>query len=161
MSQRKGLADIFAALKILKREPVKLSIVGQPSMPIFFYKKQFPDFKYYPPCSNKDVRKIMTNHDALLLPSIIEGRALVQQEALSCGIPIIVTPHAGGEDLIDKGVTGHLVPIRSPEKLPKKSSLLLKIDQIRTKLPKCVEKKLILFLAFVCPKIIDFNLSDC
>jgi hypothetical protein len=26
-----------------------------------------------------------------------------------------VTPNAGGEDLIDEGVTGFLVPIRSPE----------------------------------------------
>ena len=40
------------------------------------------------------------------LPSIVEGRALVQQEALSCGLPIIVTSNAGGEDLIDEGLTG-------------------------------------------------------
>ena len=25
------------------------------------------------------------------------------------------TPNAGGEDLIEEGITGHLVPIRSPE----------------------------------------------
>ena len=60
------------------------------------------------------VREIMKEHDALILPSIIEGRALVQQEALSCGLPIIVTPNAGGEDLIEKGITGYIVPIRSP-----------------------------------------------
>ena len=162
MSQRKGLADIFAALKILKREPVKLSIVGQPSMPIFFYKKQFPDFKYYPPCSNKDVRKIMTNHDALLLPSIIEGRALVQQEALSCGIPIIVTPHAGGEDLIDKGVTGHLVPIRSPEKIAEKIVSLIENRSNTDEIAQmCREKANSYSWLSYARKIIDFNLSDC
>ena len=57
----------------------------------------------------------MKEHDALVLPSILEGRALVQQEALSCGLPIIVTPNAGGEDLVEEGETGHLVSIRSPE----------------------------------------------
>ena len=62
----------------------------------------------------------MSMHDVLILPSIIEGRALVQQEALACGLPIIVTPNAGGEDLIETGVTGHLIPIRSPEKIREK-----------------------------------------
>ena len=95
-----------------------MSILGQTSMPMEFYRKQFSEFEYYPPlCTNSKVREIMQQHDALVLPSIVEGRALVQQEALSCGLPIIVTPNAGGEDLVEEGITGHLVPIRSPEKI--------------------------------------------
>ena len=103
-------------MKLLKGEPISLSILGQPSMPKEFYRKKLADFNYYPPSSNSKVREIMRMHDALILPSVVEGRALVQQEALSCGVPIIVTPNAGGEDLIDEGNTGYLVPIRSPEK---------------------------------------------
>ena len=120
MSQRKGLADLFLAMKLLKKEPIKLSILGQPSMPMEFYRKEFSDFYYYKPCSNAGVRKVMHQHDALVLPSIVEGRALVQQEALSCGLPIIVTKNAGGEDLIEENITGHLIPIRSPEKIAEK-----------------------------------------
>ena len=41
MSQRKGLADLFEAMKLLKGEPVSLSILGQPSMPMDFYRKKF------------------------------------------------------------------------------------------------------------------------
>ena len=85
-----------------------------------FYRKQFSDFIYFPPTSNLEVTRIMQDHDALILPSIIEGRALVQQEALSCGLPIITTPNAGGGDLIEEGITGHLVPIRSPEIIAEK-----------------------------------------
>ena len=96
-------------------------------MQIDFYRKQFAEFEYYPPCTNSKVRKIMQQHDALVLPSIAEGRALVQQEFLSCGLPIIVTPNAGGEDLIDEGTTGYLVPIRSPEKDRPSHSCLSKI----------------------------------
>ena len=120
MSQRKGLADLFKAMRILKGEEVRLSILGQPSMPMEFYRKQFSDFIYFPPTSNQEVTRIMQDHDALILPSIIEGRALVQQEALSCGLPIITTPNAGGGDLIEEGITGHLVPIRSPEIIAEK-----------------------------------------
>jgi len=120
MSQRKGLADVFKAMKSLKKNRVSLSVLGQPSLPKEFYRKQYSEFIYFPPCSNTQVREIMSMHDVLILPSIIEGRALVQQEALSCGLPIIVTPNAGGKDLIETGVTGHLVPIRSPEKIREK-----------------------------------------
>ena len=142
MSQRKGLADLFEAMKLLKGEPISLSILGQPSMPMEFYRKQLAAFEYFPPCSNQKVREIMRTHDAVVLPSIVEGRALVQQEALSCGLPIIVTPNAGGEDLVEEGITGHLVPIRSPEKIAE--AIRAMIENI--KIPKrrygsCAKKK--------------------
>ena len=59
----------------------------------------------------------MNEHDVLVLPSIIEGRALVQQEALANGLPLIITPNTGGEDLIEDGKTGFIVPIREPNKI--------------------------------------------
>ena len=59
MSQRKGLADLFEAMKLLKGEPVSLSILGQPSMPMEFYRRQFSEYEYFPPCSNKKVRAIL------------------------------------------------------------------------------------------------------
>ena len=56
MSQRKGLADLFEAMKLVKKEPVALSVLGQPSLRMDFYRKQFSDFQYFPPCSNQKVR---------------------------------------------------------------------------------------------------------
>jgi glycosyltransferase involved in cell wall biosynthesis len=56
----------------------------------------------------------MQTCDVLLLPSLVEGRALVQQEAMACGLPVIATRNAGADDLIVDGETGFLVPIRSP-----------------------------------------------
>ena len=84
----------------------------------------------------------MKEHDALVLPSIVEGRALVQQEALSCGLPIIVTPNTGGEDLVEEGVTGHLVSIRSPEKIAKAiSSMMANNIKIEMRFSSFVKKK--------------------
>jgi glycosyltransferase involved in cell wall biosynthesis len=62
----------------------------------------------------------MQQCDVFILPSIAEGRALVQQEAMACGLPLIVTANAGGEDLIEEGRTGFLVPMRSPQSLADK-----------------------------------------
>jgi glycosyltransferase involved in cell wall biosynthesis len=161
MSQRKGLADLFEAMKLLKGEPISLSILGQPSMPMEFYRKQLPHFEYYPHCTNSKVREIMQLHDALILPSVVEGRALVQQEALSCGLPIVVTPNAGGEDLVEEGVTGHLVPIRSPEKIAEATSTMManrkKMDEIQH---LCQKKATQYTWAKYAQNIIDFNLSN-
>jgi glycosyltransferase involved in cell wall biosynthesis len=148
-------------MKLLKNEPVSLSLLGQPSMPMEFYRKQLAEFDYFPPCSNQKVRKIMRTHDALVLPSIVEGRALVQQEALSCGLPIIVTPNAGGEDLVEEGITGHLVPIRSPEKIAEAISALLANKNPKDEIRKsCQTKAKQYSWERYAQKIIYFNLSD-
>ena len=160
MSQRKGLADLFQAMKILKKEPVKLSILGQPSMPCDFYRKELSNFRYYPPCSNTKVREIMRQHDALVLPSIVEGRALVQQEALSCGTPLIVTPNAGAEDLIDEGLTGFIIPIRNPEKIAEKIlNLMESTTPKKTIAIHCQKKAEAYSWDSYARKIIDFNLN--
>ena len=161
MSQRKGLADLLEAMKLLKGEPISLSILGQPSMPMEFYRKQFAEFEYFPPCSNQKVWEIMKAHDALVLPSIVEGRALVQQEALSCGLPIVVTPNAGGEDLIEEGITGHLVPIRSPEKIAEAIRSLLADRNNQADIRKLCQKKATQYTwKNYSQNIIDFNLSN-
>lgn len=161
MSQRKGLADLFEAMKLLKGEPISLSILGQPSMPMEFYRKQFAEFEYFPPCSNQKVRKIMKAHYALVLPSIVEGRALVQQEALSSGLPIIVTPNAGGEDLVEEGITGHLVPIRSPEKIARAIRTMIENKNPKEEIRALSRKKATQYTwVNYAQSVIDFNLSN-
>lgn len=115
MSQRKGLADVLAAFKLLRRSDVELVVMGTPLMDLAFYRRAFADFRHEPPRPHAAVLALMRTCHLLVLPSIVEGRALVQQEAMSCGLPIVVTPNAGGEDLIEEGRTGFLVPIRAPE----------------------------------------------
>ena len=161
MSQRKGLADLFEAMKLLKGEPISLSILGQPSMPMEFYRKQFSEFEYFPPRSNPKVREIMKTQDALVLPSIVEGRALVQQEALSCGLPIIVTPNSGGEDLVMEGTTGHLVPIRSPEKIAEAIHAMIENKIHKEEIRKlCQIKARQYSWVNYAQRIIDFNWSN-
>ncbi len=117
MTQRKGLADVFAALRQLGRVDVELVVMGAPVAPMDFYRGECPHFIHEPPRPHAEVLVLMETCDVLVLPSIVEGRALVQQEALSRGLPLLVTANAGGEDLIEPGVTGWLVPMRDPAAL--------------------------------------------
>jgi hypothetical protein len=117
MTQRKGLADLFTAMKCLGRSDVELLVLGTPLLPLPFYRKEYPSFVYEATRPTRKVQELMLTCDVLVLPSIVEGRAMVQMEALSCGLPIVVTPNAGAEDLIEPGRTGFLIPIRAPEVL--------------------------------------------
>jgi glycosyltransferase involved in cell wall biosynthesis len=71
---------------------------------------------------------------AFVLPSVEEGLALVQAQALACGLPLICTTNTGGEDLLRMSLgagmeaealrgdilrypAGYLVPIRRPDSI--------------------------------------------
>jgi glycosyltransferase involved in cell wall biosynthesis len=122
MTQRKGLADLFAAIRLVASEDVELVVMGSPLQPIGWYRERAPRFTYEPPRPHAAVLELMRSCDVFVLPSIVEGRALVQQEAMACGLPLIATKNAGADDLIGDGETGFLVPIRSPEALAEKIS---------------------------------------
>ena len=103
----------------------------------------------------------MKMHDALVLPSIVEGRALVQQEALSCGLSILVTPNAGGEDLLEEGITGHLVPIRSPEKIAEAIAAMVANRTNKEEIQNLCQKKAKAYSwETYAQKVIDFNLPN-
>jgi glycosyltransferase involved in cell wall biosynthesis len=120
MSQRKGLADLLEAFRKVNTRQAELFILGSPLMPMAFYRSRKVDFNHTPSCSNDKVLALMAKCDVLVLPSIAEGRALVQQEAMSQGLPILVTPNAGGEDLVKEEETGLLVEPGSPSILAEK-----------------------------------------
>jgi glycosyltransferase involved in cell wall biosynthesis len=125
MTQRKGLADLFEAVKLLGGRNFELVVMGSLVAPMSFYREKLRDFAYEPPRPHPEVMRLMAGCDVLVLPSIVEGRALVQQEALGNGLPLIVTANAGGEDLIDEGDTGFLIPIRSPVAIAEKMAWFL------------------------------------
>jgi len=119
MTQRKGLGDLFDAMQLVDSSKVELVVLGSLAAPLSFYKDQV-DFKYEPTRSHDKVLELMRSCDVFCLPSIVEGRALVIQEAMSQGLPIIITANTGAEDLIETEDTGFLVPIRSPEAIAEK-----------------------------------------
>ena len=120
LTQRKGLADLFAAMKLVRSKEAELVVMGSLVQPLRFYRSELAEFIYEPPRAHAAVLRLMRSCDVLVLPSIVEGRALVQQEAMACGLPLIATRNAGGEDLIVEGKTGFLVPAGAPAAIAEK-----------------------------------------
>ena len=100
MGQRKGLGDLMAAVRLLNRSDVELVCMGLLEAPMEFYQQQCPGFTYEKGRPHAEVLELMRSCDVFCLPSIVEGRALVMQEAMSQGLPIIITPNTGGADLV-------------------------------------------------------------
>jgi glycosyltransferase involved in cell wall biosynthesis len=120
LTQRKGLADLFAAMKMLDSKKIELVVMGSLIKPLNWYRQRLPNFTYEPARPHAAVLQLMQTCDVFVLPSIVEGRALVQQEAMACGLPVIATRNAGADDLILDEQNGFLVPIRSPEAIAEK-----------------------------------------
>lgn len=124
MTQRKGLSDLFDAIQLVDSSKVELVVLGSLAAPLSFYSDQIK-FIYESTRSHDKVLELMRTCDVFCLPSIVEGRALVIQEAMSQGLPIIITANTGAEDLVVNEETGFLVPIRSPEAIAEKINWFL------------------------------------
>src|SRR5207237_641817 len=63
MTQRKGLADLFAAMQVLNPNEVELVVMGSPVAPMEFYRKQYPGFIYEAPRPHDQVLRLMETCD--------------------------------------------------------------------------------------------------
>lgn len=117
ISFQKGFFDLLTAFKALKHPAKELVVVGVLASDI---KKMLSRFslagvKFKGILPNAELPQVYSSAHVLVLPSIQEGLAMVQGEALACGCPVIASRHTGAEDLFSDGVEGFIVPIRSPE----------------------------------------------
>lgn len=113
LGQRKGLSYLFAACNTLKGA-VELTVIGQkPTTSCAALDHELRGVRWLPSCPYHQVLVEMARHDVFVFPSLFEGFGLVLLEAMAMGLPVITTPHTAGPDLIDDGVQGFIVPIRS------------------------------------------------
>jgi glycosyltransferase involved in cell wall biosynthesis len=67
-----------------------------------------------------DQRQIYAESSVYVQPSVTEGFGIPVLEAMAHGRPVIVTDGCGSHELVEDGVEGFVVPIRSPEAIASK-----------------------------------------
>ena len=111
---RKGVPYLLEAFAGLKHPRKRLRIVGgiQPGFERVLARlpKDLVEFLGGQPQAK--VAEYMSTSHVMVLPSIEEGLALVQGQALACGCPVLATPNSGSEDLYTDGREGFVVPVR-------------------------------------------------
>jgi glycosyltransferase involved in cell wall biosynthesis len=117
VSLRKGVPYLLQAFAQLKHPNKRLRIVGGLTREIRRTLPQLPqdNVEFLGHLPQDHLVAIMSTSHVLVLPSIEEGLALVQAQAMACGCPLVSSTNTGAEDLFTDGVEGFLVPIRSPE----------------------------------------------
>ena len=61
------------------------------------------------------LKDVMSSSHVLVLPSVEEGLALVQAQAMACGCPVVSSKNTGGADLFTDGVEGFITSIRNSD----------------------------------------------
>lgn len=125
LSQRKGIADVFAVADRL-RDEAELTVVGQgPVDACPALAAALERHRWIPSLPHHRVIELMRQHDLLLFPSLFEGFGLVITEAMSQGTPVITTDRTAGPNLIEHGVNGWLVEAGCTEALANQVEAIL------------------------------------
>jgi len=121
MSLRKGVQYLVQAYQRLNHPAKSLTFVGSQSETLISDLKTrnlWPaDAKVLGHVPQHELKYIMSRSHVMVLPSIEEGLAMVQAQAMACACPIIASENTGSADLFSDGAEGHIVPIRNVDLL--------------------------------------------
>ena len=101
LSVRKGLPDLlegFASAQLPDAELLLLGGGGDELEP--WLSRQPPAVRRLGHRPQEELVAHYGTAHCFVMASIEEGMAMVQMQALACGLPLICTPHTGGEDLL-------------------------------------------------------------
>lgn len=121
LDARKGIVYLLEAWKRLAPKDSELRLVGTVYDEIRPLLRKYEGlFVHTPAVPQSRLADLFGEADLFVLPSLDEGFAAVLLQAMACGLPVVTTTNSGGEDVIQDGLEGFIVPIRSPEALREK-----------------------------------------
>jgi glycosyltransferase involved in cell wall biosynthesis len=125
---RKGLIYFYEALNALNisQDDYEVWFVGSVDKELesTIDKLKQNNWIFHGKVAQQELPKYISQCDIAIHPSIEEGLSMVIPQMMSCGIPVIATTNTGGADLIEDGVNGFIVPIRSSQKISEKIEFL-------------------------------------
>lgn len=120
VTQMKGIFYLLDAMCMLDANTYHLTVVGKYDISenvINKYKNRV-DFTGY--VMHEKVKDYLENADVFVFPSLGDSFGLAAMEAMSYGLPVICSDHAGVSDLIEDGINGFVVPVGSAEIIKEK-----------------------------------------
>jgi len=90
---------------------------------------------------NDELPEYLNSMDVYVSTSLSDaGIAASTAEAMSCGLPVIVTDVADNKEWVEDGITGFVVPTKDPKLLAEKVIYLLQNENVRKKFGKISRK---------------------
>jgi glycosyltransferase involved in cell wall biosynthesis len=119
---RKGIPYLLQAFSELRLKDAELWLIGSITDEIKPFLRQFasPAIVHKGPFPEQDLSKYYSQGSVFCLASIEEGLAMVQAQAMACGLPVICTTNTGGAELVREGLDGFILPIRDVDAIKEK-----------------------------------------
>lgn len=133
VSLRKGIPYLLEAFSQLKHPGKRLTVVGsvQDDVRSLLAKLPTENVTFLGSIPQSELAKRMSRSHVLVLPSVEEGLALVQGQAMACGCPVIATAATGAEDLFTDGVEGFILADTNVEALALRMQQLVEDPDLR------------------------------
>jgi glycosyltransferase involved in cell wall biosynthesis len=110
---RKGVGQLFDAIKLLKNEPVDFIFAGPIGARIPDEISQLRNVRFLGPVDKKNAERLYRESDVFLFPTLSDGFGLTQLEALGHGLPVIASTHCGR--IVEDRVSGLVLSEVGPE----------------------------------------------
>ena len=132
LSLQKGIPYLLQAVEPLRLPDFELWLIGGVDAeikPILErYRGSFRSLGIIP---RTELFSFYSQGSVFVTASIQEGLALVQAQAMACGLPVIATTNSGAGNVFTDGQEGFIVPIRSPEAIREKILYLYEHPAVR------------------------------
>lgn len=129
INYRKGLHHLLKVIKErFKADEIDITLVGycSPNNPFLQKYGNIPNIRFAGFVDHNTLASFYRNSDVFVFPTLGEGYGLVILEALSCGLPCIVSDLAGGDDAIQNGQNGFVFKAGDDNELYEKINWFLK-----------------------------------
>jgi len=142
LSLRKGVQYLLEAVAELKLAKFETWLIGSSLPETRTILSRYRDrFKYVGVIDRRRLSYYYSQGSVFVLASVEEGLALVQAQAMACGLPVIATTNTGAPDLFTDGVEGFIVPIRDPEAIREKILLLYQNPALREEMSRAALRR--------------------
>lgn len=119
ISYRKGLHHLLDVVSKYNVDEVNISLAGAINVNSEIYNKysKYKNIKFLGFVTQDVLTELYNNKDVFVFATLGEGYGLVVLEALSCGLPVICSSLAGGNDAIIQGYNGFVFDGGNDEQL--------------------------------------------
>ena len=120
---RKGIQYLIEAAKLLKEESIHFDVVGPIGISEEAMKSAPPNMIFHGSVTRDRTREFYERADLFVLPTLSDGFALTQLEAMAYGLPVISTPNCG--EVVTDGLDGLILPASDSSALAEAFQLLI------------------------------------
>jgi glycosyltransferase involved in cell wall biosynthesis len=137
---RKGIGRLLDAMRLLRGASVELIMVGPSAIDPSAW-ADLPSVQWVGPVPRSHVAEYYQNADLFILPTLSDGYALTQLEAIKYGLPVLASPFCGNavvcgqngfmiEDISAEGIAASISAVRFQLPLPQLSALAFTLDDL-------------------------------